>query len=53
MPGFVQPYERHVVREEAELLPMAARLLSEAELDRIGLAMRSRRGVTEPSVPQA
>lgn len=51
--GFVQLYEQHIAREEAELLPMAARLLSEAELDRIGLSMRSRRGVTEPSVPQA
>jgi len=51
--GFVQLYERHIAREEAELLPMAARLLSDAELDRIGLAMRSRRGLTEPSKPQA
>ncbi|MBA4175372.1 MAG: cation-binding protein [Leptothrix sp. (in: Bacteria)] len=44
VPGFVQLYERHIAREEAELLPMAARLLSEAELDRIGLAMCARRG---------
>lgn len=42
--GFVRLYEQHIAREEAELLPMAARLLSDAELDRIGLAMRSRRG---------
>lgn len=41
--GFVQLYEHHIAREEAELLPMAARLLSEVELDRIGLAMRRRR----------
>jgi hemerythrin-like domain-containing protein len=45
VPGFVQLYEQHIAREEAELLPMAARLLSDAELDRIGLAMRARRGV--------
>jgi hemerythrin-like domain-containing protein len=45
VPGFVQLYERHIAREEAELLPMAARLLSDAELDRLGLAMRARRGL--------
>ncbi len=44
VPGFVQLYERHIAREETELLPMAARLLSDAVLDRIGLAMRARRG---------
>ncbi|MEY4764782.1 MAG: hypothetical protein RI907_1455 [Pseudomonadota bacterium] len=48
--GFVQLYEQHIAREEAELLPMAARLLSAVELDRIGLAMRSRRGITALSV---
>lgn len=36
-------YERHIEREESELLPMAARLLSEDELARIGRAMRERR----------
>ncbi|MEP7283765.1 MAG: hemerythrin domain-containing protein [Rubrivivax sp.] len=46
---FVGLYERHIAREEAELLPMAARLLSDAELDRIGLAMRTRRGAFEPT----
>ena len=45
VPGFVQLYEQHIAREEAELLPMAARLLSDVELDRIGLAMRERRGL--------
>ncbi len=43
--GFVGLYERHIGREESELLPMAARLLSDDELDRIGRAMRERRGV--------
>ena len=41
--GFVQLYEQHIAREEAELLPMAVRLLSNTELDRIGVAMRHRR----------
>lgn len=49
--GFVALYERHIAREEAELLPMAARLLSDAELDRIGLAMRARRGAIEAREP--
>lgn len=56
VPGFVQLYKQHISREEAELLPMATRLLSDVELDRIGLAMRSRRGVivtTAATVPQA
>jgi hemerythrin-like domain-containing protein len=45
VPGFVHLYGQHIAREEAELLPMAARLLDAAELDRIGLAMRARRGL--------
>jgi hypothetical protein len=51
--GFVQLYGQHIAREEAELLPMAARLLSDTELDRIGLAMRSRRGITGTAASQA
>jgi hemerythrin-like domain-containing protein len=43
--AFVGLYEHHIEREERELLPMAARLLSDAELDRIGRAMRERRGI--------
>lgn len=46
---FIELYERHIAREEAELLPMAGRLLSDAELDRIGQAMRARRGAFEPT----
>ncbi|MDE2369238.1 MAG: hemerythrin domain-containing protein [Burkholderiales bacterium] len=38
-------YARHIEREETELLPLAARLLSIDELDRIGRAMRARRGI--------
>lgn len=47
--GFTGLYERHIAREKAELLPMAARLLSDAVLGRIGLAMRARRGAFEPT----
>jgi hemerythrin-like domain-containing protein len=43
--ALVDLYTQHIAREEAELLPMAARLLSDAELDRVGLAMRARRGL--------
>ncbi|MEO8936330.1 MAG: hemerythrin domain-containing protein [Burkholderiaceae bacterium] len=42
----VDLYERHMQLEEAQLLPMAARLLSDSALDRVGLAMRTRRGVS-------
>lgn len=49
--GFIDLYQRHIAREEAELLPMAGRLLGDAELDRIGLAMRARRGSVEPAEP--
>jgi hemerythrin-like domain-containing protein len=38
-------YERHMAREEAEVLPLAARVLSDAALDRVGRAMRERRGI--------
>lgn len=52
--GLMALCERHIAREEAELLPMAARLLSDAELHRIGLAMRARRGAIEPTgLPQS
>lgn len=43
---FVSRYEHHIALEERELLPMAARLLSDPDLDRIGRAMRERRGVS-------
>ena len=43
---FITLYEHHIAREEAELLPMAARLLEEESLDRVGAAMRLRRGIT-------
>jgi hemerythrin-like domain-containing protein len=43
VPGFIDRYARHIAREETELLPMAARLISAEELDRIGRNMRARR----------
>ncbi|MEO8523315.1 MAG: hemerythrin domain-containing protein [Caldimonas sp.] len=43
--AFVDRYARHIEREENELLPMAARLLGDEELERIGRAMRERRGI--------
>lgn len=38
-------YERHLERENTELLPMAARLLGDDVLGIIGRAMRERRGI--------
>jgi hemerythrin-like domain-containing protein len=42
---FVQAYASHIEREETELLPTAARLLGDADLARLGRAMRERRGI--------
>lgn len=41
-------YEQHIALEERELLPMAARLLSDASLEAVGRAMRERRGIDLP-----
>ena len=49
--GLVDLYAQHIAREESELLPMAARLLGDAALDRVGLAMRARRGLVSADVP--
>ena len=43
--AFATLYESHLALEEVELLPMAARLLGDAQLDDIGRAMRARRGI--------
>ncbi len=43
--AFVGLYQRHIEREEQELLPLAARLLGDDQIARIGRAMRERRGV--------
>jgi hemerythrin-like domain-containing protein len=45
---FVRLYQSHLAREDQELLPMAQRLLSDTALERIGRAMRARRGVALP-----
>jgi hemerythrin-like domain-containing protein len=47
--GFVASCLRHIDYEESELLPMAARLLTTAQLDEVGRAMRERRGVSLPT----
>ena|SRR5450830_20119 len=41
----VDLYRSHIAREEAELLPLAARLLGQAQLETVGRAMRLRRGI--------
>ena len=38
-------YDAHIAKEENELLPAAARLLSEVQLAQVGRAMRERRGI--------
>ena len=43
----VNLYRSHIAREEAELLPFAARVLDAAQLDGVGRAMRVRRGIKE------
>jgi hemerythrin-like domain-containing protein len=48
--ALVVSYEQHIAREEAELLPMAARLLGDDVQDRIGRAMRARRGIADEAV---
>lgn len=42
--AFCAAYAAHIQREEDELLPMAARLLSDEAIAHIGQAMRGRRG---------
>ena len=42
--AFVKAYRNHILKEDTELLPMAARLLGEEALKGIGQAMRARRG---------
>jgi hemerythrin-like domain-containing protein len=41
----VELYRLHIAREEQELLPLAARLLGDTQLDVVGRAMRARRGI--------
>jgi len=46
--AFADLYAAHLALEETELLPMAARLLGDAQIESIGRAMRERRGVSPP-----
>ncbi len=46
--ALTQAYAAHIAREEAELLPMAARLLDDAALQHVGAAMCARRGIALP-----
>jgi hemerythrin-like domain-containing protein len=46
--SFTRAYAEHLALEEAELLPMAARLLGDAQIESIGRAMRQRRGLATP-----
>lgn len=43
--AFVAAYAAHIEKEDTELLPMAARLLSDTDITRVGTAMRVRRGI--------
>jgi len=40
-------YRCHIALEEEQLLPLAARLPGEAQLDAVGRAMRLRRGIKD------
>lgn len=46
--AFIADYATHIEREDRELLPLAARLLDDGVLQRVGRAMRERRGVPAP-----
>ncbi len=43
--GFITVNERHIAFENSEILPLAARCLSAAQLRAMGESMRARRGV--------
>lgn len=46
--SFAEATERHIDTEEAELLPLARRVLAEPLLARVGASMARRRGVARP-----
>jgi len=46
-------YTRHIALEEAELLPLSARLLSPQQIMALGKCMAERRGAKFPSAPTA
>ncbi|HEY3049888.1 MAG TPA: hemerythrin domain-containing protein [Polaromonas sp.] len=45
MDDFAELYQRHIERQESELPPMAARLLTDEYIARVSQAMRERRGI--------
>lgn len=45
--AFISLYTDHIRLEEDELLPMASRLLGNHDIERIGKAMRDRRGIAD------
>lgn len=45
---FIRSYTKHITFEEAELLPLAARLLSPQQIMRLGRNMAERRGMKFP-----
>ena len=45
---FIDAYGAHIAFEEAEVLPMAQRLLGDDQLEAVGRAMRLRRGIADP-----
>lgn len=51
--AFLAAYRAHVVQEDAQLLPLAARLLQPSQLAKLGRSMAQRRGVAAalPDVP--
>lgn len=46
---FIRSYREHIALEEAELLPLAARLLNDAQTRQIGMSMAARRGASFPA----
>ena len=48
---FIRSYTKHITFEEAELLPLAARLLSPQQIMQLGQNMAERRGAKFPSTP--
>jgi len=49
--AFVEHYHRHIALEEAELLPLAHRLLNAAAVGVLGTSMSARRGVVLKPAP--
>ena len=47
---FTAAYESHIAREEAQLLPLAAKILDRDSLDHLGASMARRRGVHRPGI---